>query len=79
MSLKTILICIADILILTLLIQIIFKSFKNFWKSIYYLFVPNFFSILRKDYDNDFNYTHKFLLFIFIAIIISIGEFWIFY
>lgn len=57
------------------LAMIIFKTFKNFLKGIYYLCLPNIVSIVKKDWDNDFNYTHKMLLWIVLMISIIIIEF----
>ncbi len=79
MPTKTAIILIADLILALLLIKLIFKTLKNFWRSIYYYLYPNIISILKKDYDNDFNYTHKLLLFIASLILIILLEVSIFY
>ena len=78
MSTKTTIILIIN-LVLALLIKLIFKTFKNFLRGIYYFLYPNIISLLKNDYDNDFNYIHKLLLFIVIIIIIILLELGLFY
>ncbi len=79
MSTKTAIILLINLVLALLLIKVIFKTFKNFLRSIYYYLYPNIISILKKDYDNDFNYTHKLLLFIVIIVIIILIELHFFY
>ena len=79
MSEKTITILLIDFLIFILLLKLVFGSFKEIKKCIYYLIKPNILSIIQKDYDNDFNYTHKFLFVVFIMVVLGAGEFALFY
>ena len=79
MSEKTITILLIDFLIFILLLKLVFGSFKEIKKCIYYLIKPNILSIIQKDYDNDFNYTHKFLFVVFIMVVLGVGEFALFY
>lgn len=48
-----------DIGIAILLGKLIFKTFKRFLTGIKYILMPNIVSIIRNDWDNDFNYTHR--------------------
>ena len=79
MSEKTITILLIDFLIFILLLKLVFGSFKEIKKCIYYLIKPNILSIIQKDYDNDFNYTHKFLFVVSIMVVLGVGEFALFY
>ena len=79
MSTKTIIILFINLVLAVILAKLIFNTLKNFLRSIYYFLYPNIISILKKDYDNDFNYTHKLLLFIAIIIIILLLELYFFY
>ena len=79
MSGKLIIIFLVDIFIFILLVKLILGGFKEFKKCIYYLIKPNIASIIDKDYDNDFNYTHKFLMITFLMVIIAFLEFYFFY
>ena len=75
MPTKTLILIILNIAFGFVLAMIIFKTVKNFLKGIYYLCVLNILSIVKKDWDNDFNYTHKMLLWIAVMISIIIVEF----
>ncbi len=75
MQTKTLILIILNTAFGFVLAMIIFKTFKNFLKGIYYLCLPNIFSIVKKDWDNDFNYTHKMLLWIVVMIAVIIIEF----
>ena len=79
MSDKTITILLIDLSIFILLFKLVFGSFKEIKKCIYYLIKPNILSIIQKDYDNDFNYTHKFLFIVFIMVVLGLSEFALFY
>ena len=79
MSDKTITILLIDLSIFILLLKLVFGSFKEIKKCIYYLIKPNILSIIQKDYDNDFNYTHKFLFIVFIMLVLGLSEFALFY
>ena len=79
MSLKTIIILSVNTVLAVWLIKILFKTFKEFLKSIYYIFCPNIVSLLKKDYENDFTYTHKLLFLILILVGIVFMEFFLFY
>jgi hypothetical protein len=79
MSIKTIVFLLADLLIATVLIILVFKSFKEFLRSIYYLFYPDIASIVKDDYDNDFSYTHKLLFVLFVLFLIVFVELKLFY
>jgi len=79
MSLKTGFIIIADILIAFFLAKLIFRSFKNFRRGVYYLLCPDILSIIKKVYDKDFSYTHKFLLLMGGIIYSSVNEINVFY
>ena len=79
MSEKTITILSIDFLIFILLLKIIIGNFREIKKCFYYLIKPNILSIIQKDYDNDFNYTHKFLFVVFIMIVLGLSEFALFY
>ena len=48
-------------------------------RFIIYLIKPDIVSIIDKEYDNDFNYTHKFLFVVIIMLIIGSAEFYLFY
>ena len=79
MSDKTITILLIDLSIFILLLKLVFGSFKEIKKCIYYLIKPNILSIIQNDYDNDFNYTHKFLFIVFIMLVLGLSEFALFY
>lgn len=79
MSEKTITILSIDFLIFILLLKIVFGSFKQVKKCLYYLIKPDILSIIQKDYDNDFNYTYKFLFVVFIMVVLGLSEFALFY
>lgn len=79
MSSKAILLLVVNIAILVLLIKIIFKTGKEFFKAIKYYFYPDIVSMLKKDFNNDFNYTHKLILLILVMIIVVFAEYALFY
>ena len=79
MSDKTIIILTIDFFIFIVLLKIVFGSFKQILKSFYYLIKPNILSIIQNDYENDFNYTDKFLFVAIIMFVLGIIEFAIFY
>ncbi len=79
MSSKSIILIILDLLIAIGLVAWILKSFKNFKHAIYYLLLPNIVSIIKKDYDNDFSYTHKLLFILVILFVIVLVEVNLFY
>lgn len=74
MSAKTIIIIIVDLLIGVILAKMIFKTFKNFLRSIYYFFLPNIISIVKKDFQNDFNYSYRLLFLLIILVVIVLME-----
>ena len=78
MSDKTVIILSLDFLIFLLLLKVVFGSFKQIKKCFYYLIKPDIASIIDKDYDNDFNYTHKFLFIVILMVIIGFLEFYFF-
>lgn len=65
--------------LIVLLLKLVFGSFSQIKKWFYYLIKPNIVSIIEKDYDNDFNYTHKFLLIVICSVIIGFAEIYFFY
>lgn len=65
--------------LIVLLLKLVFGSFSQIKKCVYYLIKPNIVSIIEKDYDNDFNYTHKFLLIVICSVIIGFAEIYFFY
>ena len=79
MSNKTILILSIDFLIFIILMRLFFHNLKEIKRCLCYLIKPDIFSIMDKDYDNDFNYTHKFLFVVVIMVLISFVEFYLFY
>ncbi len=79
MSLKSIIILSTDVLLFILLLKLVFGSFKEVKKCVYYLIKPDIISIIDKDYNNDFNYTYKFLFVALLMVIIGFIEFYFFY
>lgn len=79
MSIKVILLLAFDIFVAFICIRIIFGTFKEFRRAIYYLIKPDLLSILQKDFTNDFNYTHKMLFFILIVSIVIVAQIHIFH
>lgn len=79
MSTKLILLLCANLIILTVCIRLIFKTFRGFLKGIWYFLKPNIVSLLQKDWDNDFNYTHRLLLVGVIMFVVVMIEFIVFY
>jgi hypothetical protein len=53
---------------------LIFKNFKEFKKAIIYMLKPDIVSIIQKDYDNDFYYTHKMLFILVIMFVVLLIE-----
>jgi hypothetical protein len=50
---------------------VVFKNFKNFGKSLYWLIYPNIISIWsKKRWDKDFNNTFRFELFLLLAAVL---------
>ena len=74
MSNKVILILILDILIFILLLKLVFRSWKEFKRCLYYLIKPDFISMIEKDWHKDFRYTLKFTFVIIIMVIIVFLE-----
>ena len=68
MSVKLIIILLVDILLFILLLRLVFGSFKEIKKCFYYLVMPDIVSIIYKDFDNDFKYTHKFLFVVILMV-----------
>jgi hypothetical protein len=68
-----------DILISIIIGRILFGNFKNLIRSIYYLLLPDIVSLFKGDFDNDFNFTYKLLLFLGIMSTIVFIEIRIFY
>jgi hypothetical protein len=56
-TLKLILFCLGNMVLFVLLIKLFFKTGKRFKKAIYYLFLPDLFSMIKNDFDNDFRYS----------------------
>jgi len=79
MSNKLIIITLTNILLFILLLRLIVGGFNEIKKSFWYFIKPNIVSIIDKDYDTDFKYTHKLLLVLGIMIFIFLIEFYIFY
>lgn len=79
MSSKLIIILLVNIILFILFLRLIFGSFKEIKKCLYYLFMPDLVSLIYKDFDNDFKYTHKFLFVVIIMVIITFIEFYFFY
>ena len=79
MTIKTIIIILINLLIAVGLIAVVFKSFKIFKKSIYYFVYPDIASIIKKDYDNDFAYTHKLLFILVVLFVLVLVEIKLFY
>ena len=78
MSDKLIIILLIDFLISLILLKLVFGSYKEVKKCLYYLVKPDIVSIVNKDYDNDFNYTYKFLFVTILLVIIGFIEFYFF-
>lgn len=64
LSIKTALFCIGNILLFLGLIKLFFKTRKKFLAAVYYLFIPDIISDLKKDFEEDFKATHLFWLMI---------------
>jgi len=79
MSNKLIIITLVNILLFTLLLRLIIGSFKEIIKSFWYFIKPNIASIIDKDYDADFKYTHKLLFALGLMVVICLLEFYFFY
>ena len=79
MSVKLIIILLVDILLFILLLRLVFGSFKEIKKCFYYLVMPDIVSIIYKDFDNDFKYTHKFLFVVILMVITVFIEAYFFY
>lgn len=79
MSLRSILLIIFDILVFIICARLVFKSFKEFKKAIFYIIKPNILSIIQRDFTNDFNYTYKMIFVILIMVVIIFIEISIFY
>lgn len=80
MSAKSIILIVVDLIIFIGLLKLVFRSFKEVKRCIYYMIKPNILSIAVKDYDNDFNYTHRFLFFIVAPMIVIVSlEVYFFY
>lgn len=79
MTNKTIIIILINLLVAFALIALVFKSFKNFKKSIYYFLYPDIASIIKKDFDNDFAYTHKLLFILVVLFVLVLVEIRLFY
>lgn len=79
MSIKLICILLTNTFLFVLLLRLVFGSFKEIKKCFYYLLMPDIVSIIYKDFDNDFKYTHKFLFVVLLMVIITFIEFYLFY
>ena len=79
MSGKLIIILLVNTLLFVLLLRLVFGSFKEIKKCFYYLWMPDIVSMIYKDYDKDFKYTHKFLFIVIIMAIITFIELYFFY
>ena len=79
MSIKFIIILLANLTIFILLLRLVFGSFKEIKRCFYYLWMPDIVSIIYKDFDNDFKYTHKFLFVVLIMVIITFIQSYFFY
>lgn len=71
---KVLIVLLFNLVVLIVLFKIFFKNLAGFKKAIYYFIKPDILSIIRKDYDNDFNYTHKMLFFLVAAGLIACAE-----
>lgn len=63
-----------NLVVLIVLFKIFFKNFAGLKKTIYYFIKPDILSIIQKDYDKDFNYTHRMLLFLIVIGLIACAE-----
>lgn len=79
MSERAFAILVFNILMLILVLRLVFKSFREVRKALYYLIKPNILSIIQNDYNNDFNYTHRFLLATVIMVVLILIQFVLFY
>ena len=79
MSSKSILLIIADVIIAGVLIRILFKNARSFFRSIYFYLYPDILSIIQRKYHRDFAYTHRLLFFILIMTAIVFLEVKLFY
>ncbi|MCH5720501.1 hypothetical protein [Niabella hibiscisoli] len=76
---KALIVILFNLVVLTLLFKIFFKNLTGFKKALYYFIKPDIISIIQKDYDSDFNYTHKMLFFLIVAGLIAGAEILILY
>jgi hypothetical protein len=74
MSLKGILIIGGDFVLLAVLCKLIFKDYKEVLKAFRYFFTPDIVSMLNKDYNSNFNYTHKILLILGLLLLTILTE-----
>jgi|GEM_PF-5996847 len=57
MLFKTMFFILIDSIVGFVLAKTLFKTSKNFLKAIKYIIIPDFVSALKKDWDNDNNYS----------------------
>ena len=76
---KTTFLILMNIFFSILIGKLIFRNFKNFKRALYYIIYPDIISIIKKDYNNDFNYTHRMLAFVGILLVLLLIEIKLFY
>lgn len=79
MSSITIFFIFVNFILLIFFTKLIFKTFKEFKRCLFYLWMPDIVSIAYKKYDEDFKYTYKFLLLLIIMFAICLIEYKLFY
>ncbi len=79
MSSKLAFLLLLNVSIFILLLKLVLGSFKEIKKCLRYLITPDIVSIIYKDFDNDFKYTHKFLFVVIIMAILLFIEIYFFY
>lgn len=62
-------------IILFIIAKLLFKTFSNFFKSVYWFLFPNWLSIWRKEiWEKDFDYSFKMIVFlIFVAVLFGLN------
>lgn len=71
---KVLIVILFNLVVLIALFKIFFKDLAGLKTAIYYFIKPDILSSIQKEYDNDFNYTHKMLFFLIVAGLIAWAE-----
>ncbi len=71
---KILIVILFNLVVPIVLLKLFFKNWAGFKKAIYYFMKPDILSIIQKDYDNDFNYTHRMLFFLIVIGLIACAE-----